>query len=47
MQRGWTLTKDDTYIFEDDKKKETSLELPSHKITQNMLEYAKELERIV
>ncbi|KXJ24823.1 26S proteasome non-ATPase regulatory subunit 8 [Exaiptasia diaphana] len=47
VKRGWTLTTDNLYVFEDDNKKETSLELPSHKMTQHMLEYAKELERIV
>ncbi|XP_031560931.1 26S proteasome non-ATPase regulatory subunit 8-like [Actinia tenebrosa] len=46
-KRGWVLKPQNIYTFEDDNKKETSLEIPSHKMTQHMLEYAKELERIV
>jgi len=47
LQRGWILKEDKYYYFELESEKETKQEIPSYKMIQYMLEYAKELERIV
>ncbi|XP_073247998.1 26S proteasome non-ATPase regulatory subunit 8-like isoform X2 [Porites lutea] len=46
-KRGWILKEDKYYYFELESEKETKQEIPSYKMIQYMLEYAKELERIV
>ncbi|XP_032232516.2 26S proteasome non-ATPase regulatory subunit 8 [Nematostella vectensis] len=45
-KRGWK-TEGNFYVFEDLSKKDATQGITSYKITQHMLEYAKELERIV
>ncbi|CAB3980216.1 26S proteasome non-ATPase regulatory subunit 8-like [Paramuricea clavata] len=45
-KRGWKLGSDHVYIFEDEES-DTKQEIPSINTIQHMLEYAKELERIV
>ena len=47
IQRGWILKEDKYYYFEPETDKETQQEIPAYKMIQHMLEYAKELERIV
>lgn len=47
IQRGWILKEDKYYYFEPETDKEMQQEIPAYKMIQNMLEYAKELERIV
>lgn len=46
-QRGWLLKQDNFYYFETETDKEAKQEIPAYKMIQHMLEYAKELERIV
>lgn len=46
-QRGWLLKQDNFYYFETETEKEAKQEIPAYKMIQHMLEYAKELERIV
>ena len=41
------LKEDKYYYFEPETDKEAKQEIPAYKMIQNMLEYAKELERIV
>lgn len=47
IQRGWILKEDKYYYFEPETDKEMQQEIPAYKMIQHMLEYAKELERIV
>ena len=47
FQRGWILKEDKYYYFELETDKEMQQEIPAYKMIQHMLEYAKELERIV
>ena len=47
FQRGWILKEDKYYYFEPETDKEMQQEIPAYKMIQHMLEYAKELERIV
>ncbi|CAH3145639.1 hypothetical protein pdam_00002909 [Pocillopora damicornis] len=47
QKREWTLKEDKYYYFEPDPDKEMKQEIPAYKMIKNMLEYAKELERIV
>ena len=47
LQRGWIVKEDKYYYFEPETDKETKQEIPAYRMIQHMLEYAKELERIV
>lgn len=46
-KRAWILKEDKYYYFEPETDKEMQQEIPAYKMIQHMLEYAKELERIV